>query len=286
MSTRLYIGHLPPSANEKDLEGFFRNFGRLNDIALKQGYGFVEFDNRRDARDALEQMNGKQLCGESISLEFARDGGSRRGQSPQRRARPSSGMRYPPPNRYDDPRNRRSRPFVMPKRTDYRVIVRNLSSRTTWQNLKDFMRKAGNVSYCDVHTYRRGEGVVDFIHGKDMEYALKNLSGRELNGHEIYLEEDIKKSSHSRSASSSRSASRSATPEYKNSNRYRRPRSRSKSLRYSDNDESMYRIENNYNRSVSPVHDKQHSEDRHSMGKNDVESSDKNDRFNNNVGVE
>lgn len=56
----------------------------------------------------------------------------------------------------------RRRPWVdkygPPTRTDYRLIVENLSSRVSWQDLKDLMRRAGEVSYANAHNDRRNEG--------------------------------------------------------------------------------------------------------------------------------
>lgn len=40
-SNRLYIGRLSYQAREKDVERFFRGFGRMKDINLKNGFGFV-----------------------------------------------------------------------------------------------------------------------------------------------------------------------------------------------------------------------------------------------------
>lgn len=38
---RLYLGRIPYNAREKDVERFFRGFGRIKDINLKNGFGFV-----------------------------------------------------------------------------------------------------------------------------------------------------------------------------------------------------------------------------------------------------
>jgi hypothetical protein len=38
-----------------------------------------------------------------------------------------------------------------------RIFVGNLSYSTTWQNLKDHMRKAGNVKFADVFMDQRGK---------------------------------------------------------------------------------------------------------------------------------
>lgn len=38
---RIFIGRLSPSAREKDVERFFKGYGRIRDIDLKRGFGFV-----------------------------------------------------------------------------------------------------------------------------------------------------------------------------------------------------------------------------------------------------
>uniref|UniRef100_A0A8B9BWB3 RRM domain-containing protein n=1 Tax=Anser brachyrhynchus TaxID=132585 RepID=A0A8B9BWB3_9AVES len=76
-------------------------------------YGFVEFDDLRDADDAVYELNGKDLCGERVIVEHAR--GPRRGYGYRRSGRD----KYGPPTR-----------------TEYRLIVENLSSRCSWQDLK------------------------------------------------------------------------------------------------------------------------------------------------------
>lgn len=41
MSARVYIGRLSYRASERDIEHFFRGYGRIRDIVLKNGFGFV-----------------------------------------------------------------------------------------------------------------------------------------------------------------------------------------------------------------------------------------------------
>ena len=38
---RIYLGKLPRHTRERDIERFFHGFGRIKEIALKQGYAFV-----------------------------------------------------------------------------------------------------------------------------------------------------------------------------------------------------------------------------------------------------
>merc|ERR1712066_603986 len=103
-----------------------------------------------------------------------------------------------------------------PTRTDYRVIVENLSSRVSWQDLKDYMRQAGEVTYADAHKPRRNEGCVEFASERDMKTALDKLDGAELNGRRIKLTEESKLRGRRSRSGGSRSRSRS-------------PRSRSRS---------------------------------------------------------
>lgn len=39
--SRVFIGRLSPHARERDVEKFFKGYGRIRDINLKNGFGFV-----------------------------------------------------------------------------------------------------------------------------------------------------------------------------------------------------------------------------------------------------
>jgi len=69
---RVFIGRLSYRARESDVERFFKGFGKIRDINLKNGYGFVEFDDPRDADDAVYELNNRDLCGERVTVELAR----------------------------------------------------------------------------------------------------------------------------------------------------------------------------------------------------------------------
>ena len=40
-STKLYVGNLPDSTKEKDLQELFQSFGEVEEVASLRGYGFV-----------------------------------------------------------------------------------------------------------------------------------------------------------------------------------------------------------------------------------------------------
>ncbi|CDS14194.1 hypothetical protein LRAMOSA06364 [Lichtheimia ramosa] len=194
MATRVYIGRLARDARERDLERLFKGYGDIREINIKNGYGFVEFKDPRDAEDVVYDFHGKDFLGERIIVEIAR--GTRRGREERRRR--------------DD-------------RRSYRLFVEDIPSGTSWQDLKDLMRKAGEVTFADIIRSRPGEGVVEFAHRSDMEYALRKLDDAELNGQRIRLFEDRRSSRRSRS----RSVSRSRSPRRRSSRRSRYSRSRS-----------------------------------------------------------
>ncbi|KAG7334566.1 hypothetical protein KOW79_002973 [Hemibagrus wyckioides] len=229
---RVFIGRLSPHARERDVEKFFKGYGRIREINLKNGFGFVEFDDHRDADDAVYELNGKELCNERVTIEHAR---SRRGRG----GGGGAGSRFSPRfGGYRQSRSAGSR-YGPPVRTEHRIIVENLSSRISWQDLKDLMRKVGDVTFVDAHRANKNEGVVEFATHSDMKNAIEKLNGTELNGRKLKLFEDRKRSrsrsrsrssSRSRSRSRSKSASRSHSREDKReSKREKRSRSRSRS---------------------------------------------------------
>lgn len=38
---RVFVGRLSPHARERDVEKFFKGYGRIREINLKNGFGFV-----------------------------------------------------------------------------------------------------------------------------------------------------------------------------------------------------------------------------------------------------
>uniref|UniRef100_A0A8C1QUA4 Serine and arginine rich splicing factor 6a n=1 Tax=Cyprinus carpio TaxID=7962 RepID=A0A8C1QUA4_CYPCA len=218
---RVYIGRLSYHVREKDIQRFFGGYGKLLEVDLKNGYGFVEFEDTRDADDAVYELNGKELCGERVMVEHAR--GPRRDRD---RGGGGGGGGGGGRSGYSS----RSRPgrdkYGPPVRTEYRLIVENLSSRCSWQDLKDFMRQAGEVTYADAHKERANEGVIEFRSYSDMRRAVEKLDGTDINGRKIRLVED--KQRRRRSYSGSRSRSRSKSPSSKSRSRNRKSRSRSR----------------------------------------------------------
>ncbi|KAJ4711133.1 putative Arginine/serine-rich splicing factor [Melia azedarach] len=78
--SRVYVGNLDPRVSERDLEDEFRMFGVLRSVWVARrppGYAFVEFDDRRDAVDAIRALDGKN--GWRVELSHNSKGGGRGG---------------------------------------------------------------------------------------------------------------------------------------------------------------------------------------------------------------
>ncbi|CAN6676092.1 unnamed protein product [Malus baccata var. baccata] len=78
--TRVYVGNLDPRVNERDLEDEFRLFGVLRNVWVARrppGYAFIEFDDRRDALDAVQALDGKN--GWRVELSHNSKGSGGRG---------------------------------------------------------------------------------------------------------------------------------------------------------------------------------------------------------------
>lgn len=54
VGSRVYVGGLPYGVRERDLERFFKGYGRTRDILIKNGYGFVVSQVHRTRYHALE----------------------------------------------------------------------------------------------------------------------------------------------------------------------------------------------------------------------------------------
>ena len=80
MGNKLYVGNLPYSVRDGDLEQSFGQFGSVTsakvmmerDTGRSKGFGFVEMGSDAEALAAIEGMNGAPLGGRSLVVNEAR----------------------------------------------------------------------------------------------------------------------------------------------------------------------------------------------------------------------
>ncbi|PIA62110.1 hypothetical protein AQUCO_00200245v1 [Aquilegia coerulea] len=78
--SRVYVGNLDPRVTDRELEDAFRDFGVLRSVWVARkppGYAFVEFDDRRDALDAIRALDGKNGWRVELSHNSKSGGGGR-----------------------------------------------------------------------------------------------------------------------------------------------------------------------------------------------------------------
>ena len=77
---KIYVGNLPWSASEAELNDMFSSFGAVHSVAIisdrdtgrSRGFGFVEMDES-NADQAIAEVNGRDLGGRALRVNEAQD---------------------------------------------------------------------------------------------------------------------------------------------------------------------------------------------------------------------
>jgi len=170
-SHRVYVGNLSWDVAWQDLKDHMRDAGEVNHAEVicesngrSKGCGIVEFATAEEAQKAISTLTDTELKGRMIFVREDREtsSGSSGGQ----------GQRS----------------------NNCSVYVRNLSFETSWQDLKDHMRKAGNVDQAtllsDSQGNSAGTAVVVYQRPQDAARAIRELQNSELSGRNLSLRED------------------------------------------------------------------------------------------------
>ena len=80
MDSKLYVGNLPYSMRDDDLQQHFAQFGQVNsakvmmdrDTGRSKGFAFVEMGSRDEAQAAIRGMNGQEFNGRALVVNEAR----------------------------------------------------------------------------------------------------------------------------------------------------------------------------------------------------------------------
>jgi len=68
----LWIGRIAPDTRSRDLEEVFGKYGRITRCDVKRGFAFVEFEDDRDGDDALKDLDGTEILGHRVVVEWAK----------------------------------------------------------------------------------------------------------------------------------------------------------------------------------------------------------------------
>lgn len=80
MSKRIYVGGLPFSTTEAEMNALFATYGAVTSAKLitdresgqSRGFGFVEMANDAEAVAAMEKLNGTDFGGRKLTINEAR----------------------------------------------------------------------------------------------------------------------------------------------------------------------------------------------------------------------
>ena len=61
-----FEGRARSDVAEAQLKEQFSEFGPITNIAYKQGFAFIDFDDTRDAQDAISKMSGADTWGNQL----------------------------------------------------------------------------------------------------------------------------------------------------------------------------------------------------------------------------
>jgi RNA recognition motif-containing protein len=173
---RVYIGNLSWDVAWQDLKDHMRQAGDVvhAEVICEQngrskGCGIVEFATDEDAKEAILTLTDTDLKGRMIFVREDRESAS---------AGAAVGQQHGGSERVQNTS----------------VYVWSLAYETSWQELKDHMRKAGNVDQATILTDAEGQsigcGVVVYQRSHEAERAIRELQGSELKGRIMSLRED------------------------------------------------------------------------------------------------
>ncbi|CAB9509256.1 Uncharacterized RNA-binding protein C328.05 [Seminavis robusta] len=171
-SRRVYVGNLSWDVRWQDLKDHMRQAGEVlhaevicENNGRSKGCGIVEFSTAPEAQEAIAKLTDSQLKGRLIFVREDRE--------------TSSGG---------------ASGFQGHRSDNSSVYVWNLSYETSWQDLKDHMRKAGNVDQATILSDSQGNSigcaVVVYQRPQEAARAIRELQNSELHGRDIYLRED------------------------------------------------------------------------------------------------
>uniref|UniRef100_A0A7S4C666 RRM domain-containing protein n=1 Tax=Chrysotila carterae TaxID=13221 RepID=A0A7S4C666_CHRCT len=177
----LYVGNLAWDVSWQDLKDHFKSAGTVlhadvmmeADTGRSKGCGLVVFANARDAENAIATLHDSELKGRQIFVREDREGGSAVRNPLNGGAtlvRPMAGVGSGGGG-------------------VCKVFVGNLPFETTWPQLKDIFREAGNVIRADVAQAADGRslghGTVVFASAVDAANAIQRFNGADFLGRSL-----------------------------------------------------------------------------------------------------
>jgi nucleolin len=179
-SANVFVGKLSWNVDNDWLKSEFDQFGEISSARVmfdrttqkSRGFGYVEFANVEDATKAVEAMNGKEIDGREINVNFA-----------SARPAPTEGARQDRAKQFND----------KPSDPSKTLFVGNLSFQADENTIYETFGEYGSVQSVRLITDRetgapKGFGYVEFEDVDQAKAALEALAGQDVAGRSIRLD--------------------------------------------------------------------------------------------------
>ncbi|KAL3642581.1 hypothetical protein CASFOL_013396 [Castilleja foliolosa] len=174
---KVFVGNLPFSVDSSDLAGIFEQAGGVEMVEViydkttgrSRGFGFVVMSTPEEAKAAAQQLNGYELDGRSLRVNYGPP-------PPKRESSSFGGPRGGGERNYSDDANK--------------LYVGNLSWDVDNFALETMFREQGRVKEARVVIDRetgrsRGFGFVTYSSRDEANNAIEALDGKDFNGRTI-----------------------------------------------------------------------------------------------------
>ncbi|CAC5372700.1 FUSIP1 [Mytilus coruscus] len=145
-NTSLYVRNVNEGAREDEMRAMFGKYGPLKDVYIPldyysrvpRGFAYIQFEDPRDADDALYHLDRTRYQGRELEIEFARGDRKSPGQMRTKDRRPYHGSRYDDHDRRRSYRSHSRSPRRSRRsRTRSRTPDRRRSRSRSYQNFID-----------------------------------------------------------------------------------------------------------------------------------------------------
>ncbi|CAG8638713.1 25124_t:CDS:10 [Cetraspora pellucida] len=181
VTATLFVKNINFDTTEEELKKLFKNTSGMKSAKIKlkndpknpgkklsMGFGFVEYDNMKNAKNALKSMQGYMLDGHALQLKF-----SNRGLDTIQRKRKEDEM-------------------MKKKQESTKIIIKNVAFETTKKELKELFGTYGQIKTLRLPKKfdgtSRGFAFIEFLTKRDARNVMEQLQNTHLLGRHLILE--------------------------------------------------------------------------------------------------
>ena len=162
---KAFVGDISRDADDSQTTQFIKKFGNPRDIINSgKGYSFAKFETQEELHSFVDNINGKELCGQKVRADTGRSGGG--GGS----GRGGGGG-------FGGGERRERRP------DEFKAFVGGISRDADDYATTEFIKKFGNPN--DIYNSGKGYSFVKFDTADQLASFVNNIDGKDLCGQKV-----------------------------------------------------------------------------------------------------